>query len=125
MTTPVTDYRHGIRKTSALVSVTVPNSGTALYTLSAGRTAVVRKLHIFNNNAANGIVRLGTGLAGAFVAAMPGWFVVAGQDLWIREEDLEAVEFTANITVSSSVAAVAPNDILITIEVEEYQGPTG
>jgi len=119
-----TDYRTGIRKSSPIGAIAAAATGTALHTLSAGRTVKVRKLHAMNNTLVNGVLTLGAGLGGAFVAATPGWFLVAGMDLTLTEADLPDVEFTANITCAFSGAPGAFT-VDVQIEVEEFQGPTG
>ena len=125
-----TNYREGIRKSGAMVSVVAaaPNNAINCYLLTAGRTCILRKLTIHNRNAANTVVRVGTGVGAAFVQAMPGWAVPTGQDREIGEGSMEPIvdlEFTANITVEATAAAAAPNDVQVLAEVEELQGPTG
>ena len=122
------NYREGIRKWSAMVSIVAPATPINLYLLTAGRTAILRKLHMFNRNAANTIVQVGTGLGGAFAQNMPGWFVSTGQDREVGMDSLEPIvdlEYTATITVQATVVAAAPNDVQVIAEVEEFQGPTG
>jgi len=115
------NYRQGVRKAGAMVALTAATPANA-YLLSAGRTAVIRKLQCYNGAGANGILQIGTGLAPAFVQAMPSIAIINGMDLEIREEDLPELEFTATITVQSSVGAA---NVQILLEVEEFQGPTG
>lgn len=126
MTVRAIEYRKGIRKSSPIASCTVAATSVGLYTLPTARTCVVRKVVIFNNNAAPTIVQIGTGSTalGTFVQQLPAWYAVNGQDLEITEDQIPNVEFTANLTVQASVAAVAPNNIQVQVEIEEYQGPT-
>lgn len=113
------NYKQGIRRSSPLVNIVAPATGTALFPLPTGRTGRVTKVHIFNTDVADTIVSLGTGLAGAFAAAMAPWLVVAGMDLELREEDIPNHEFVANITAMATVAG-AP--IFIQVEVEMFPG---
>jgi len=126
MTIPA-NWRQGLRKpnSAGIASCIAANSGVLLHALSAGRTGIVRKLHIMNRTAGQVTVSLGVGLLGAFVASLPGFVVPSGMDLELVEADLVPLEFTANITVASSAAGAAPLDVQVSGEVEEIQGPTG
>ncbi len=119
------EYREGIRKPSPVASIIAAASGVNLWLLTTGRTAIIRKIHIQNNNAAASLVQIGTGLLGAFVAANQGWQALAGQELIITERELPNIEFSADITVAGSVGAAAPNNVTVQVEVEEFQGPIG
>lgn len=121
----VTDYRTGIRVASGIASIVAAASGTALHALPANRTAKARKIRIFNHNAVASNVSLGTGLAGAYVAATVAWQVLAGMELTITAEEIPDVEFAANITAAASVAAAAPANVEVQIEVEEFIGISG
>ena len=125
MTIATIDHRLGVIKTTPMASIVAAATGTALHTLSPGRTARVIKLHIANRNAANAFVQIGTGLAGAFAASIPAFFVPGGTDRPVTEEEMEEFEFTANITAASTAAAAAPNDVQVIATVKEYQGVTG
>lgn len=118
-------WRKGIRKVSAIASAVANNTPVTLYQLTAGRTCVVRKLHIYNDNAAQSVVQLGTGGAGAFTQRIPGFLAMPDMETIYREDDLLEYEFTADITVQASVAAADPADVEVMVEVEEFQGPTG
>jgi len=118
-------YKTGVRKTSAIASCIAAATPVALYNLSAGRTCTPKKIHVHNGNPANTIVQIGTGLGGLFAQQIANILCVPGMDLEMREEDIVGVEFTANITVQATVAAAAPNNVTVQVEVEEYQGPTG
>lgn len=118
--------KDGLPHVSGIASCTVAATSVPLYLISPGRSANIRKLHIVNRNAAATVVQIGTGITPAFVQALNGFYAVAaGQDLELTEEQITTDEFAANITVQATVAAVAPNDVLVKVEVEEYQGPIG
>jgi hypothetical protein len=114
-----------LRKASPIASCTVAVTAVALHTLSPGRSAIIRKLRVRNRNAGATVVQIGTGLGGALVEAMPGFTVLAGLETEIPEEQLPEVEFFANITCQATVAGVAPADVQVQVEVEEYLGVTG
>ena len=118
--------RYGLRKPSPIGSIVAAATPITVFIHSAGRTLNVRKIHITNRNAAATVVQIGQGLAGAFVQAIPSYYAVGGgMDLEITEDQIPDVEFTGDVTAQASVAAAAPNDVQIQVEVEEYQGPNG
>jgi len=96
----------------------------AAYLLTTGRTCKIRKIHLFNGQAAPVLVDIGTALA-PLVPAIPPIYIVNGMELVLREEDIPDVEFTADITVQASAAGAAPADVRCVLTVEEYLGPTG
>lgn len=121
-----TPYRRGLRKPTPIASCTVAATAVTLHTLSPGRTCEVRKIRIRNRNAGDSRVSIGTGIPpAAFVEAMPAFTVVANMETEIPEDLIPNVEFLANVTCQASVAAVAPNDVQVQVEVEEYLGVTG
>ena len=118
-------YRKGLRKVSATVSHVAAATPANQYLLTAGRTCVIRKLIVRNRSGANVWVDIGTGLGVAFVRSGPSFYAINGTiNIW-TEEEIPEVEFSANITAQVSAAAAAPADVEVTVEVEEYQGPTG
>jgi hypothetical protein len=119
------EYKLGLRKAGAVAHIVAAGAANAqnLWILSAGRTAKIRKLHIYNGQPAPVQVTIGMGVP--LVAAMAPITVVNGYELIITEADLVDVEFTATITVMSSAAGAAPNDVQVQATVEEFQGPTG
>lgn len=107
--------QRGIRKTNPLPIVTlVAATSLNLFTLSTGRSAVIKKLHLYNGAALPVNVSIGTGITPVFAAAMPDIYMLAGMDLQIGENEMPYVEFYANITFESTIAGV-----VATIEVEE------
>ncbi len=126
MITEILRLKHGLRKSSPLVSIAAAATPTNVYLLSAGRSAALRKIMISNRNAANADILIGTGLGASFAQVIPQVFSVSsGQDLEITEDQIPDIEFFATMTAQSSAAAASPNDVQIAFEVEEYQGPTG
>lgn len=125
MRTKTKHYRDGILKATPIASCVANSTAVTLHTMSPGRTANLRKLSIFNGNGAPTRIQIGTGLAAAFVQAIPDIYCVNGQDLQITEEQIPAVEFTADITVRATTAAASPADVQVLAEVEEYAGITG
>ena len=116
-----TDYKHGIPRTSALGSIVAAATAITVVPRIGTRTMKIRKVAIMNHVAANGVVRIGTGLGGGFVSSIPEITIVSGMDLQLGPDMLPDVEFIADITAQTSVAAAAaPNDVQIEITVEEY-----
>ena len=117
-----TDYKQGIVQTSPLGAMVAINTPITVYTRIGQRTMRIRKIHLFNHSAVNGTVEIGTGLA-PLVQAIPAIAVVSGMDLWLEPDQIPGVEFDANITAQATMAiGVAPNDVEIQIDVEEYPG---
>ena len=127
MTMPYTEqnYKRGLFKTGGIATIVAAGAAAAqtLWTMSAGRTARIRKLHIFNGQGAP--VQITIGMAIPVVASIPLIMAVNGVDLHLIEEDLPNVEYTANITVAASAAGAGALAVTVQAEVEEFQGPTG
>ena len=120
-------YRIGVIKSppmGTIISMVAPATPVAAYLLTIGRTCKIRKIHLWNGQAAPVLVDIGTGLA-PLVPAIPPLYVVNGMELVLREEDIPDVEFTADITVQASAAGAAPADVRCVLTVEEYLGPSG
>ena len=127
------DPRVGVRRTSAMASITVAATTTLIHQITPGRTAIIRKIMWANRNAATGRLRFGStdaaagGAGGVYAQRIPEIFIGAGLSGELTEEDLPNYEFrtlvdvNTDIVAQSSVAAVAPNDIQVTIEVEEFE----
>lgn len=126
MTVQTKEYKRGIRKPGPIGSIVAAATPITAYILPATRTCHLRKITLWNRNAANAQVQIGTGLGGAFAQALNGIFAVgAGNDLEVPEDQIPNVEFGASITAQSTVGAAAPNDVQIQVEVEEFPGTTG
>jgi hypothetical protein len=120
--------RKGIRQGNNAGLVAATAGPDLLHTLSAGKSAFIRKIMISNFSGGNLQIQLGTLTgAGAFVALMPTILAVNGIDTEITEENVPNVEFitdstagaagrTGNIYLQSSAVAAL---CLTRIEVEE------
>lgn len=111
--------RSGIRKTSAPIASPVTGAAIALYNITIGRSAIIRKIKWINACGAASNLSIGQGLLGAFAALMPVIVTLNGLDGELLEEDLPAVEFQYTaalpaITFESTVAGIT-----VQIEVEE------
>jgi hypothetical protein len=111
--------RTGIRKPSLPIASPVAGAAIALYNITPGRSAIIRKIMWHNACGANSSLSLGTGLAGAFAAVLPAIVTLSGLDGQLNEADLPAVEipYTAalpSITFQSTIAGIT-----VTLEVEE------
>lgn len=119
MITVTTPNRSGIRKQSGAIVSPVVGAAIALYNITPGRLAIVRRIWWLNAAGANSNVFLGQGLAGAFVALIPGIQTLNGLDGQLNEWDFPQIEVQYTvalpaITFQSTVAAVT-----VQIEVEE------
>jgi len=108
------------RHTSQLVHITaVAPANFLIYTLSAGRTARIKKIMLMNNTANVDHVVLGELVVAAFTARLPAVYVIAGFDERVFEYELPEFEFTSNIYAqadSAGLAALTPEDIIIELE---------
>ncbi|GAI13701.1 unnamed protein product, partial [marine sediment metagenome] len=113
------------RHTSPLVHITAAAPANFLiYTLSAGRTARIKKIMLMNNTVNVDHVILGEMVTippapAAFVARLPAVYVLAGFDERVFEYELPEFEFTSNIYVqadSAGLAALTPEDIIVELE---------
>jgi len=117
------DPRIGIRIAPAMASLVVALTTVTLHPITPGRTAIIRKVIIANRNAASTRVRIGSG---DFNQRIPEFFVGAGLDLELNEEELPRYEFRSlvdaalDITAQATVAAAATADVQVLIEVEEF-----
>ncbi len=90
-----------------------------IHVLSTGRSrARIKKMVVYHS--AGCLLTIGeTPPAGVFTQRLPLLPVLAGVLNIFTEDDLPAFEFRGNIQAQASVAAAAPNDVQVTIEVEE------
>lgn len=79
------------------------------------KSAIIKKISIYNNAAGNTQVLIGTGAAAAFVALLPALDTFNGLNDTYVEDELPEVEAYANIT-AYPVALVAGTSIDIVIE---------
>lgn len=117
------DPRLGVRITPAMGSLVAAATSVTLHAITPGRTAIIRKVIIANRNPANTVVSLGEA---DFTQRIPDFFVGAGLDLELTEEELPRYEYRSlagaavDIVARASVAAAAPDDVQVLIEVEEF-----
>lgn len=126
------DPRVGIRRTGPMASIVAATTTTLLYRITPGRTAVIRKLNWNNRNAASGELRIGStdsatgGVGGVFTQRQPEIGLPAGLDGQLGEDDLVGYEYrtlvdvTTDIVAQATVGAASPNDIQVSVEVEEF-----
>ena len=105
----------GIRKSSAIIAVAVLNQAENLFLVGVGRTVIIRKIIIWNGQAANAIVSIGINVFPAAIAnIIPNILAIVGFDSEWQEDMIPEVEINQNITVASTIALVE-----VQIEVEE------
>ena len=135
----------GVRTSSGLISivaagVVAPSNATTLWTLSAGKRAVIRKIRWINRTVGLAFLRIGyddrVAAPGGpnFVQVLPDILMVNGVDDHMTEEELPicgnmqegfALDNTAltgstgDIMAEASAAGAAPADVQVEIEVEE------
>lgn len=110
-----------------MASIVAAATPTLVCAVTNNRTAIIRKLHIANNNPAANEVQIGDTI-GAFVQRIPSFYVPGNQDIEFGEDVIQDWEFnSANDIIVNVVgaAAAAPNDVQIQVTVEEFQGTTG
>lgn len=111
------------RKASGIASIIAAATAVAVYTPTANRVFVVRKMHIRNRTAGTVIVTLGTGVPpAAFVPILPGLQELAGMHDLVEQGQIIEVPLAVPLSCQSSAAGAAPNDVQISVEVEEFQG---
>ena len=113
-----------IHTPQALVSITIAATSTTLYSVTVGNTAKITKIFAIARGAASSILRIGRTSAG-FVQIFPDIFLPAGITVILSEDDLPGYWFreyndsATDIIGQASVAAVAPNDVQVFVEVIE------
>ena len=109
----------GIRKSSAIITLAAAGAGTAenLFLQSAGmtiaRTVILRKIWAYSA-VGNVTIQIGTGVAAAFAALFPPFYVVNLFDFQLTEDEIPAIEVSANLTVLADILGCQ-----IMVEVEE------
>ncbi len=89
----------------ALQTITATSTSVTIWQQSPGRTSLLVALWVYNDNASDAHLSIGTG---DFTVVLPQLLVLAGFDtiLW-----LPPTEFTADIVMQSDQAAASPNEI--------------
>ena len=125
-------FRASIRKPNSVGLVTSTAGPDLIHTLGTNRsgilrTAIIRKIMVYNNTGGNAVLQFGTITAvPAFVQYLPSILAVNGLDGEWAETDIPCIEFSVvnqagaafragNIWLQSSAVGV-----LVTIEVEEF-----
>jgi len=124
--------RPNFRDVSAIASCVAASTPVTLYTLPYdGSTCIIRKLTIFNGQAAPVTVQIGyTPSGGSFTKELTDFYAINGQDNEWTEDQLPAYEFpsqasnasTTIIQVQASAAGAAPADVRVQVEVEVLPG---
>lgn len=132
-----------LRGTAGLVSIVAAinmgagvSNASVLHTLSAGKRAIIRKVMWSNRTAGNTMLRIGyNSLAVTFVQCLPDIEMVAGFDGELNVMDIPIcgnnplgfcpdttplTGTTGTIMGGAVASAAAPNDVQVTIEVEEF-----
>lgn len=131
--------RVGIRKAGnvpGIVTTTAVANGNLLHTMPRGRSAKIVKIVAYNNTGANLPLLFGTrdrAVAPALVQLLPDLVAIDTFDNEWTEEELPAVEFIpdtsplaagrlGDIYVVAGTVAAPVAGVIISIEVEEYEG---
>ena len=114
----------GKRRAGAMVNL--PNAGAAnalaIFTVSTiasmvgVKTIIIRRLIIRNNACGNTWVHIGTGVAGAFVHALPAFFSVNNSTDEYEEDALPGLELLATITAYPDVVGAGSFDVQVEVE---------
>lgn len=112
----------GIRVTSPVVPLIAAATPLTILDLTVptgqpARTAFIKKVMIYNGQAADVIVTIGTALA-PLVARLPRIRAVAGFHTTLEEDELPSFRFEASITAQASAAGGAALAVDIQIEAE-------
>jgi hypothetical protein len=111
--------RRGIRKTSLPIASPVTGAAIALYNITPGRTAILRKLTYLNACGAASDLSIGQGLAGAFVNRIPPIHTLNGLGDVFAETELPALEFQYTVALPAITFVSTVAGITVVIEVEE------
>lgn len=111
----------GILRTGAVVQIAGVGAVTGFQIsnfaqMIGTKSYKVRKIMVRNTGAGNVALLVGTGLAGVFVAAMPGFMTVNGLDSEWTEVDIPDVEFAADITLQCPTWVAGTLDCQLTVE---------
>lgn len=122
---PVITQKIGVRIATPVTNLAVAGIGAAavIFTLPAlagifvgVKSAIIKKVILFNNVAGNTQVIIGTGVGGAFVPLLPALDSINGLSDIYNEWELPEAEAYANIT-AYPVALAAATSIDIALEV--------
>ena len=111
--------RIGIRKPSAVVASPVTGAAIALYNITPGRSAIIRRIMWINACGGNSNLSLGQGLAAAFAARLPAIVTLNGLDGQLNEWDFPQVEIQYTVALPAITLESTVAGINVVIEVEE------
>jgi hypothetical protein len=128
------DIRPSIRKGNSAGLVTTTAGNDLIHTLSVNRSgvirsAIIRKILVFNNTGGNVTIQFGTRDASAvplFVQYLPDLLALNGLENTWSEDVIPAVEFgfvdrlTINGREGNIYALASAANVLISVEVEEF-----
>lgn len=106
---------------NAIISIVAAATDTTAYQISldAGRF-IITKIMAFNDNAAATRLTFGELVAAVFTARLPDIVVQSDLDNVLTEDEIPAFEFTTDLIVRATVAAAAPANVLLMVEVKEW-----
>lgn len=114
-------HRSGIRKQNPVpVASPVAGAAIALYNITPGRIAIIRRVMWLNACGGNSNLFLGQGLVAAFAAVLPGIVTLNGLDGQLNEWDLPNVEIQWTAALPAITFQSTVLGINVTIEVEEF-----
>ena len=114
----------GVRVPSGVTNMAAAATGVAVFQVSnfaqqiGTKSFKVKKLIVENIAGGTGWFSLGLGLAGAFVANMPAFWIVNNMTNVFEEADIPDVEYFADLCASVAVLA-AGGSVNVQVEVEE------
>lgn len=111
--------RSGIRKLSASIASPVAGAAIALYNITPGRLAIVRRVWWLNAAGANSTVFLGQGLGGLFVGLIPGILTLNGLDGQLSEWDFPNIEVQYTVALPAITFQSTVAGVTVQVEVEE------
>jgi hypothetical protein len=117
----VPDVLHGIRMAGPRTLFNVAaNTNVLLYDQIAGRSAIVRKISWRNMQAAQRVLRIGTGTAGAAAITdlVPNIICPGNLDGELAEVNLPGLATQANQDIVGQIDGVSANDFEVEVEVE-------
>ena len=123
----VSNLLKGYRLTSALVNLPLAAAANAVNVLVLTTIALapnmvgvktfkIKRIKLRNNNAGNTFVHVGTGVAGAFVDALPPLYSIANTTDDYGENDLPELELGATITAYPDAVGAGSFDIMVEAE---------
>lgn len=113
------DSRPRQTKVSPLLSLVAPAADGTLYQVTTGRTYRVRKVFLYNGQAADITLELRTLVALVSTVMFPRVRAIAGFHDLIGENDLPALELSTDLLARASAAGAGALAVDVMVEVEE------